>query len=345
MGTEALISLAWKGEISSPIVASGYVRSRIGDTYMWPKLKISDTEMIGIRRASWHGEGDRQTGESESKHSGTDPRFHPDKPSPPPKRWTLSMVMSDDQVTDEVFIELLEELRSRRSTARSIFRFLPDPATPIYNDPEPLDEINNDQLCIDPATGDIPKAWLTARRTFLVCRELIRTERHYLLSLKALTQGETQSLVPPLMLSRLPALVCASNFLLSEMETNPSVLGICTAFTQACEKLEEAFVQWCSVAGQFFSDPITNSTSLVKRSNSAPTGPTLVTGETSRAALTKRVGSWGKKMHPITLTIDDITSMVTRNPKQKLRSKPLVRDLAILPTQRVTRYVLLFKGE
>ncbi len=167
MGTEALISLAWTGEISSPIVASGYVRSRIGDTYMWPKLKISDTEMIGIRRASWHGEGDCQGGASEGRCSRVDIHLHPaEDPPPQPKRWTLSLAISDDRVTDEIFVELLEELRLRRLTARSSLRFLPDPTTPIFNDPEPLDGIDSEPLRNGPMTGDISKAWLVARRRF-----------------------------------------------------------------------------------------------------------------------------------------------------------------------------------
>jgi len=133
------------------------------------------------------------------------------------------------------------------------------------------------------------------------------------------------------------------------METNPSVLGICTAFTQAYGQLEEAFTLWCSVAGQFFIDSVSDSTSLVKRSHSAPAATGPVAGETGPVTLRKRVGSWGKKMHSMhsmhsrVLTIDDITSTVTRNPKRQSQSKPLVRDLAILPTQRITRYVLLFK--
>lgn len=349
IGTEALISLAWTGEISSPIVISGYVPSRVGDTYIWPKLKISDAEVTASRRASWPSAG--QGDGCGDRPGGQEPHFQSDSLSShhsESRRWTLANAISDDRMTDESLVELLEELRLRRlrSTERSTFRFSLNPPTPtseapIHSDSE-LDISSPSQTTI---SDDISKKWTTARRMLLVCRELIRTERHYLLSLNVLAKGETQSPPPPLMLSQLPGLIRASGLLLDAMEKNPSVLGVCTAFVQAYEQLEEALVQWCRVVGEFFATNSDGNSFVVKRSNSAPVDSSPIVGEKGPALLTKRVGSWGRKMHSRTLNIDDITSLVTRNPKSKSHLKPLVRDLAILPTQRITRYVLMFKGE
>lgn len=353
MGTEALISLAWTGEISSPIAALGYAPSRVGDTYMWPKLRISDAEVVPKRRASWP----RKCGEQEIKrgHENIEQsRKSPSRNSPRLKfqseRWTLANAISDDQVSDETLVELLEELRLRRlrSNERSAFRFLPELVTPAEETPDHIDiEPPRGAGVASRASDAVPenmtKAWSSARRAVLVCRELVRTERHYLNSLHALLKGETQSPPPPLMLSRLPALIDASTLLVDLMETNPSVLGVCTAFLQVYERLEEAFVQWCEVVGQFFTaDSTGNPDTLVKRSNSAPAGPNLTIGE--KTLLTKSVvGSWGRKIQPRSINLDEIASMVTGHSKAKAQSKPPARDLAILPTQRITRYVLLFK--
>lgn len=317
---------------------------------MWPKLRISDAEMITTRRASWPGTDDVQGDNFEAKNSEQIRQPHSDKSPTLPKRWTLADAISDDEVTDEKLVELLEELRLRRPrpTERSTSRFFSDVQTPTMDTPTHCDIEPNDMFPSPQTTipDDVSKDWSTARRILLVCRELIRTERHYFLSLKALVNGETQPPPSPLMLSRLPALIRASGRLLELMKMNPSVLGICAAFIQVYELLEEAFVQWCEVVGEFFTaDSDRSLGSSVKRSNTAPVGSGPSDGETGSTLLTKRVGSWSKKMHSKSLTIDDITSMVTRNVKAKPHHKSPVRDLAIMPTQRITRYVLLFKGE
>ncbi|KAF9453878.1 hypothetical protein P691DRAFT_564103 [Macrolepiota fuliginosa MF-IS2] len=352
MGTEALISLAWTGEISSPIVVSGYVPSRIGDTYMWPKLKISDTT---VRRGSWAGIDSGEGGSGEGGSNGDKQQepgswFYPGHSSshcPRPRRWTLASAISDDQITDESLVEFLEELRLHRlrSNERSVSRFLlHDPSSP--SDEAPTCRLpGGTDISLQPNNGisdDVSKAWSTARRTLLVCRELIRTERHYLLALNVLAKSETQSPPPPLMLSRLPALIHASTLFLDRMEKNPSVLGVCDAFIQAYEQLEEAFVQWCGVVGGFFTADSPGDPSAVKRSNSAPMGSSP-TNRDGPMTLKKRVGSWGRMMHSRRINADGMASTVPRNPKNKSRSRLSVRDLAILPTQRITRYVLLFK--
>ncbi|KAJ3570631.1 hypothetical protein NP233_g4272 [Leucocoprinus birnbaumii] len=353
MGTEALISLAWRGEISSPIAASGYAPSRIGDTYMWPKLRISDTQVAPNRRASWPVKcderrvelGDKITPRSQQSPPGVSAQsnFKAD-------RWTLANAISDDQVTDETLVELLEELRLRRlrSTERFAFGFSSDPITPAEDtpgclDPGSPDGTNTSPRAPDSVPEDIAKAWSSARRAVLTCRELVLTERHYLASLHVLLKGETQSSPTPLMLSRLPALIDASTRLVDLMEANPSVMGVCAAFLQVYDQLEEAFIQWCEVVGQFFNgDALGMLDTLVRRSNSSPVGVGSVVGE--KALLTKNVvGSWGRKLQSKTVNFEDIASMVTGNSKGKAPSKPSVRDLAILPTQRITRYVLLFK--
>jgi hypothetical protein len=124
------------------------------------------------------------------------------------------------------------------------------------------------------------------------------------------------------------------------MEANPSVMGVCAAFIDTFEQLEEAFTQWCEVVGQFFSNSVGSPDTLVKRSNSAPAASLSVV-ERTRTNLSAK--AWSKKSK--TINLDEIVSMVARNPRSKSQLKPQVRDLAILPTQRIVRYVLLFKGK
>ena len=128
------------------------------------------------------------------------------------------------------------------------------------------------------------------------------------------------------MISYLPALIQSSEAFVSKLEQNPSAKGVADAFVTVQVSMEQALVSWCGVVGSFFE--------VTDHSN-----------HDGGVDLKKRVGSWGKKMKSLgshSYSIHKTASEDTTHGKYK--PKPRVRDLAILPSQRIVRYVLLYKG-
>ncbi|TFK41815.1 hypothetical protein BDQ12DRAFT_624508 [Crucibulum laeve] len=218
-------------------------------------------------------------------------------------------------------------------------------------------------------------SWQTARRALLTCRELVRTERHYLNSLQSLLQCETATPPPALMLRYVGELVQVSEGLLGRMEENPSAWGVAAAFLGKEEGVENAFVSWCGVVGGWFVNEaeetngkdrgrVTGSGSRSRRSS-----PTRARGEDEASPpispLKRTVSTWRKSMTSIAdinASIPPMPSTSSRGsflgkkkerqgsetgqnqpPVPGMKRKPAVRDLAIQPTQRVMRYVLLYR--
>ena len=96
--------------------------------------------------------------------------------------------------------------------------------------------------------------WKSARRALLCCRELVRTERSYQSRLRQLLAGETETAPPALVLTYVPALLSASEALLSRLEDDPSAWGVSAAFVAVEEEAEAAFVAWAGVVGEIFVD-------------------------------------------------------------------------------------------
>lgn len=94
--------------------------------------------------------------------------------------------------------------------------------------------------------------WKTARRALLCCRELVRTERSYQACLRQLLAGDTATPPPGLVLTYVPALLRASEALLSRLEDDPSAWGVSAAFVAVEEDVEAAFVAWAGVVGEIF---------------------------------------------------------------------------------------------
>jgi hypothetical protein len=136
------------------------------------------------------------------------------------------------------------------------------------------------------------------------------------------------------MLIYMPALVKVSENLLAKMEANPSAQGVAEAFLSVEEQLEDAFVAWCGVVGTFFEG---DKTEVPLERSSSDSGPRARSGSIKR-----RVGSWGKKINSKRAAMSSLSLDLTQETRGT--SRPPVRDLAILPTQRVMRYTLLFKG-
>ncbi|KIP03849.1 hypothetical protein PHLGIDRAFT_129914 [Phlebiopsis gigantea 11061_1 CR5-6] len=94
--------------------------------------------------------------------------------------------------------------------------------------------------------------WKTARRALLCCRELVRTERNYQARLRVLVSGETSTPPPAIVLTYIPALLHASEALLSRLEDDPSAWGVSAGFVAVEEEVESAFVAWAGVVGEIF---------------------------------------------------------------------------------------------
>lgn len=214
-------------------------------------------------------------------------------------------------------------------------------------------------------------SWHSARRALLTCREVIRTERHYLSSLQSLLASETATAPPALMLRYIEGLVCVSQSFLQHMEEDPSAWGVAAAFLAVEHGLECAFVGWCGVVGGWFEGQ--DGTTKRKRSKIPFEAQGDVAGCTTvdgRSPL-KRSGTspWrisvpslnNIALPPMTSPVSPSAFLSRRREKDKTRERerppssstsmdgarrrrPSVRDLAILPTQRIMRYVLLYRG-
>ncbi|KAJ7161313.1 hypothetical protein C8R43DRAFT_1175582 [Mycena crocata] len=198
----------------------------------------------------------------------------------PKRRWTLAMALNDEGISDELLVAKLEALRSRSRSRVGSFAASDtgetsdwDQVWAAYDDeiesdtdvpppPPPKDTLPSMPALPSPSTA----TWQSARRALLTCRELVRTERHYLASLRLLlTPGATRTPPPPLMLAYAAELVRESAGLLSRMEEDPSAWGVAAAFLGAEEGVGAALVGWCGVVGGWFVDGASSGTSGRKR--------------------------------------------------------------------------------
>lgn len=258
--------------------------------------------------------------------------------------------MSDDRLSDEAFLDELNRVKMLWPMKWCNSSPVSPPSSPFtYTRQQPRSDecvysarSENDPPSFKPSRHSrsdtaLNTMWQSSRQALLICREIIRTERHYLFSLYRLANGETSTPPPSPMLTYLPALVQISEHLLADMEANPRPRGISEAFLSLEGEIEVAFLDWCGVAGGFFANEDRVQLPFRERVKS------LNHIRASRPAPRQRLSSWSSKRMNSLKTLR-LSSSETVDPKTD-RSKPSVRDLAILPTQRVTRYTLLFKGE
>ncbi|KAL0951647.1 hypothetical protein HGRIS_008327 [Hohenbuehelia grisea] len=134
-----------------------------------------------------------------------------------------------------------------------------------------------EDLRFSPPLPSPSPTWLSARRALLIVRELVRTERSYLHSLRALLLGHVSGIEPPrLMLAYAAELARVSEALLGRMEGDLCVKGVANAFIDMCGPdvnldpeavkhqglagrpveggLETAFIAWCGVVGGWFAN-------------------------------------------------------------------------------------------
>ncbi|KAF7307195.1 DH domain-containing protein [Mycena indigotica] len=375
--TDSLSELAWTGIASQDLVIS---RHRSGWRSTW---SLTDPEATSHNRSKPRftigDETDSPLAASPILNSRP-PLIRRDAVTASPKRrWTLAMALTDDGISDELLVEKLEALRSRSRAGSFTTSDVDDP-----DDWERVWAVCNDELDIPappvppkdavvrpplPSPSSMPAlptqplpatpSWQSARRALLTCRELVRTERHFLSSLQSLLVGETRQPPPPLMRAYASTLAKESAKLLRRFEDDPSAWGCAAALLGAEETLEAAFVAWCGVVGGWFVDSAEPrySRRLSKsrlRVSSDPgvdeDEPVPAKGARSKPA-SWRHSSAGPTTRPssflslnMTLTAEPTqSSPLAGRSRPRRDARPAVRDLAILPTQRVMRYVLLYR--
>ena len=304
------------------------------------------------------------------------------------------MAMTDEGMTDEALVEALERIRIQRESSDS------DITSAVWDVNQDtwdwnlqweggIDDKNRELQLGIPHTTSLPSfplhhslsvpsspkfaaAWHTARQALLTCRELVRTERHYLSSLAVLTASETATLPPPLMIHYASQLAAVSQRFLTHLEADPSALGVAAAFLGLEEPLEGAFVGWCGVVGIWFeaasSPMIPSPKRRLSKGRSEEDIPEFGASAAHpvNGSLRRNGNSWRRNV-PTMTSLNGSTSTPSQGltPSfsysflnwRKDRSangpstngigntkKPPVRDLAILPTQRVLRYALIYRG-
>ncbi|THV06466.1 hypothetical protein K435DRAFT_848951 [Dendrothele bispora CBS 962.96] len=361
--TDALASLAWTGNLpSSPTVEVPSQERRFMPTMEVP--------LRSGWRTTWsfsdNGDHDTDFGlDSSAPLIVSSPVSSPTPSTPRRHRWTLAMVITDEDISDETLIQNLEKLRagqeewgwrkppdSEDSASSSVSSSdMEEDTSPRSENEDETQDVIIGSRCTPPEQQQhavSSSSWQMARRALLICRELVRTERRYLAGLDNLTSSETLTPPPPVMLDYIPALVQVSRELLQLMEINPSAKGVADAFLSKAGDLEKAMVSWCGVVGSFFTGPEDRTKGDHHRRVKSP-GKEAESHEGNAITIKSRVGSWGKRINSIkhrssASSDSDSTKSNSKTPARPAhKRKPSVRDLAIMPTQRIMRYTMLFK--
>jgi len=200
---------------------------------------------------------------------------------------------------------------------------------------------------------------MKARRAMLCVREIMRTETSYRGHLVKVWETESANpspSMPAAFFAHLPALIAASASLSRHLEEDPSAYGVSTAFLSAADELEKALVAWCGVVGQVMIELANNSASLQVGSRASmyyrkySTGPKDKDADKDKSPKrsdTAGSGSSSGNAKPSKGKKDKSrpnSSGSTPTTPSFSGSKALgIQDVAIMPSQRVPRYVLLFK--
>lgn len=335
--------------------------------------------------SSYHG-----LGSTSSIVGGENPNFA--APTSPKRRWTLAMAITDEGITDEVLVKEFERMRMKREVtdqdldldeewdvweadrgaapgmSDSSQALLPteDPGVSKipYTSSLPSFPTHNPLPASRPATrsATTPSAtWHAARRALLTCRELVRTERHYLTSIQSLLANETATAPPALMLRYIEELASISQALLQHMEEDPSAWGVAAAFLAVEHGLESAFVAWCGVVGVWFEGQAGTPKRKGNKMAFVGLSDDQAADGNGKSPLKRSVSTWRISvpslnsigMTPMTSPVTPSAFLSRRKAKEQSPSpsspsgtpkrRSSVRDLAILPTQRIMRYVLLYR--
>ncbi|KAJ7597386.1 hypothetical protein C8J56DRAFT_317834 [Mycena floridula] len=201
------------------------------------------------------------------------------------RRWSLAMAMSDQGLTDEVFVQELERIRNEWDGSLDD---ADDYESDSDDDPNGRYQIadsafhfrksfsaNNSSTALHSVSAHGDPDWPGALRAMLITRDLLRTEQNYLDSLHALLNScpcpipadftlarpvtrlafpWPKNPPPEIMLNRLLELIRTSTALLQRMQEDPSVWGIASAFVLVEDDLNKSFVAWCTGVGAWYED-------------------------------------------------------------------------------------------
>ncbi|KAG2120599.1 uncharacterized protein F5147DRAFT_563470 [Suillus discolor] len=277
----------------------------------------------------------------------------------------------DENLSDEAVVEHLEIIRKRsckdkyqpppvpRATSHGIplgsshlFQ-LGDHLTSHSSSPwrsEEPESVTPLPVILDDAELDIDDAalWSTARKALLCIREIVGTEKKYQGALKMLQTGQTANRPPSLLLTYLPDLIRASEALLKAFLDDPSAWGVSTAFMACEDDIEVAMVSWCSVVGTFFTNsPSHGSESAITGGKWRPRKSLLSATNNPLATVVEkssgRPSPASSSPPPLLTLMSEAGSRIRDRQRIHPTRRQSVRDLAIQPIQRVTRYVLLYR--
>ncbi len=139
--------------------------------------------------------------------------------------------------------------------------------------------------------------------------------------------------------------VRASTLVLEGMTRAPGAAGIARAYLAHREVVEAAYVRWCGAVGGWFVPDEGDPAQVVRkrRSRTAVAMANVNEGEEVAPghALRRSTTGWRRS----SLGLAGTGAVAAPLEEERTAPRPhAVRDLAILPTQRVTRYVLLYRG-
>jgi hypothetical protein len=149
----------------------------------------------------------------------------------------------------------------------------------------------------------------------------------------------------PILLEHLPRLVEISRIFAARLEEDPSAWGVSVAFLAVEEQLEAALVDWSGVVGQVISAMRVGGESQAASDD----GHTSSAGSGSNTSwIRRRSATAGGASQPfqLNLTMTPVIGSKDKKTARIAKSKRLTeQDLAIMPTQRVLRYVLMYRGK
>lgn len=234
------------------------------------------------------------------------------------------------------------------------------------------------ELGIGHTTGNEPSApftndddWKKEVKALFLIRELVQTERSYAAHLESLlivvlkwagrsstrmqknvlmpsqplstpqrTPSSTQAVPPHLVTLRnmLPKLISVSRVLVYSIEDSPTSEGVARAFLSIRPRLEEVHVSWHAVVGATLR--VMRSTEASKSKSKGRLGRVPVAPATAEIMR--------KNMRPDLVHGSDASPESDRRDKSRSTADAAPKelsavDVAIMPTQRIPRYVLLLR--
>ncbi|KAG8684797.1 hypothetical protein FRC08_013481 [Ceratobasidium sp. 394] len=256
------------------------------------------------------------------------------------RRWTIA------DIDDDEFLRQLEVKLSGSGSRLRKSRVLEEFA--MGADQSHEDTAADAEADLGSETDDsaAEREWARARRAMMCVREIVRTEKSYLRHMMGFLDSD-QSVMSSVLLEHLPRLVETSRIFTAHLEEDPSAWGVSVAFLAVEKQLEHVLVEWSGVVGQVISSMRNGGESQAPSED----------GHTSSAGTGSGASSWIRRRsatassstsQPFQLNLS-MTPVIGSKDKKSTRvakSKRLTeQDVAIMPTQRVLRYVLMYRGK